>query len=42
MGLYKKNKKAKVGEQIECPVCHSKFKKIKCKNPACGYYKPIK
>lgn len=27
-GLYRTNKKAKVGEIIECPVCHIKFKKI--------------
>lgn len=27
MGLYRKNKTAKVGELIECPVCHTKFKK---------------
>lgn len=26
--LYKANKQAKVGEIIECPVCHTKFKKI--------------
>ena len=26
--LYKTNKKAKVGEFIECPVCHTKFKKV--------------
>ena len=28
IGLYKENKKAKVGTLIECPVCHTKFKKI--------------
>ena len=29
-GLYKTNKKAKVGETIECPICHSsvKYRKI--------------
>lgn len=27
MGLYKNNKAAKVGTEIECPVCHTKFKK---------------
>ena len=27
MGLYRNNKAAKVGELIECPVCHAKFKK---------------
>ena len=27
MGLYRKNKIAKVGEIIECPICHTKFKK---------------
>jgi hypothetical protein len=27
MGLYKDNKSAKVGTQIECPVCHKKFVK---------------
>lgn len=27
MGLYRNNKAAKVGELIECPVCHTKFKK---------------
>lgn len=26
-GLYRTNKEAKVGEIIECPVCHIKFKK---------------
>lgn len=26
-GLYKTNKNSKVGEVIECPVCHSKFTK---------------
>lgn len=26
-GLYKTNKAAKVGETIECPVCHRKFTK---------------
>ena len=26
-GLYKTNKKAKVGETIECPICHAKFTK---------------
>jgi len=25
--LYKTNKEAKVGEIIECPVCHTKFTK---------------
>ena len=35
MGLYKKNKKAKVGEQIECPVCYSKFKKIQYSQAFC-------
>lgn len=25
--LYKTNKEAKVGETIECPVCHTKFTK---------------
>ena len=24
-GLYKNNKRAKVGDTIECPVCHIKF-----------------
>ena len=40
-GLYKTNKEAKVGEEIECPICHTKFVKrqysqafccIKCKD----------
>jgi uncharacterized protein (DUF2225 family) len=26
-GLYKINKEAKVGEIIECPICHTKFAK---------------
>ena len=26
-GLYRSNKEAKVGEAIECPVCHTKFTK---------------
>ncbi|MDE6493085.1 MAG: hypothetical protein K2L50_00685 [Bacteroidales bacterium] len=26
-GLYRTNKEAKVGEEIECPVCHTRFKK---------------
>lgn len=26
-GLYKLNKEAKVGETIECPICHTKFTK---------------
>lgn len=26
-GLYRINKEAKVGETIECPVCHTKFTK---------------
>jgi uncharacterized CHY-type Zn-finger protein len=25
IGLYKNNKMAKVGDMIECPVCHTKF-----------------
>ena len=25
MGLYKNNKSAKVGTEIECPVCHKRF-----------------
>lgn len=24
-GLYRTNKEAKVGTEIECPVCHTKF-----------------
>ena len=27
MGLYRTNKNAKTGTEIECPVCHTKFKK---------------
>lgn len=26
-GLYKLNKESKVGETIECPICHTKFTK---------------
>lgn len=25
IGLYKNNKRAKVGDMMECPVCHTKF-----------------
>ena len=25
MGLYKNNKSAKVGTEIECPTCHKRF-----------------
>lgn len=34
-GLYKINKEAKVGETIECPICHSKFKKIQYSQAFC-------
>jgi protein-arginine kinase activator protein McsA len=36
MGLYKSNKKAKVGEMIECPICHRKFKKIQYSQAFCS------
>ena len=40
MGLYKDNKKAKVGNLIECPVCHKKFKKIQYSQAfCCGHCK---
>ena len=40
MGLYKKNKEAKTGELIECPVCHTKFKKIQYSQAfCCGHCK---
>lgn len=35
MGLYKTNKKARVGTEIECPVCHTKFKKIQWSQAFC-------
>lgn len=39
-GLYRTNKKAKVGEIIECPVCHIKFKKIQWAQAfCCGHCK---
>lgn len=34
-GLYKTNKEAKVCEIIECPVCHTKFKKIQWAQAFC-------
>jgi ribosomal protein L37AE/L43A len=36
MGLYKENKAAKVGEQIECPVCHTKFVKKQYSQAFCS------
>lgn len=40
MGLYKRNKAAKVGTMIECPVCHTKFKKIQWSQAfCCGHCK---
>ena len=39
-GLCRTNKKAKVGEIIECPVCHIKFKKIQWAQAfCCGHCK---
>lgn len=39
-GLYRTNKEAKVGEIIECPVCHIKFKKIQWAQAfCCGHCK---
>lgn len=35
IGLYKENKKAKVGTIIECPICHTKFKKIQYSQAFC-------
>ena len=35
MGLYKKNKKAQNGTIIECPICHTKFKKIQYSQAFC-------
>jgi len=35
MGLYKTNKAAKVGTIIECPVCHTRFKKIQYSQAFC-------
>lgn len=34
-GLYKTNKEAKVGDIIECPVCHTKFRKIQWSQAFC-------
>lgn len=35
MGLYHDNKKAAVGSEIECPVCHKKFKKVQYSQSFC-------
>ena len=35
MGLYKINKQKKVGELIECPVCHTKVVKIQYSQVFC-------
>ena len=35
MELYENNKNAKVGSQIECPVCHKIFKKIQYSQAFC-------
>jgi hypothetical protein len=40
MGLYKENKNAKVGTLIECPICHTKFRKIQYSQAfCCGHCK---
>ena len=36
MGLYHDNKDARVGSQIECPVCHKKFKKVQYSQAFCS------
>lgn len=39
-GLYQANKEAKVGEIIECPVCHTKFAKRQYSQAfCCGWCK---
>lgn len=39
-GLYRSNKEAKVGETIECPVCHNKFIKRQYSQAfCCGHCK---
>ena len=35
-GLYRTNKDAKVGDLIECPVCHSKFTKRQYSQAFCS------
>lgn len=35
-GLYKINKEAKVGETIECPICHTKFTKKQYSQAFCS------
>ena len=35
-GLYRSNKEAKVGDQIECPICHTKFTKIQYSQAFCS------
>lgn len=35
-GLYKINKDAKVGETIECPVCHTQFTKRQYSQAFCS------
>ena len=35
-GLYKTNKMAKVGQEIECPICHTKFTKKQYSQAFCS------
>lgn len=35
-GLYKLNKESKVGETIECPICHTKFTKRQYSQAFCS------
>ena len=35
-GLYKINKEAKVGETIECPMCHTQFTKRQYSQAFCS------
>lgn len=35
-GLYKINKEAKIGEIIECPICHTKFAKRQYSQAFCS------